>query len=187
MVSLASLWLPILVSAVAVFIASSVIHMVLTYHNSDVRRVPDEDGVRAALRPFAIPPGDYVMPRAQSSAEMRSAEYLEKLNQGPVIQMTVMPNGMFNIGKQLGQWFIFCIVVGIFAAYVAGHVLPPGEAYLRVFRITGAVAFAGYGLAQIQQSIWFNRSWTTTLKSLFDALIFAALTGGVFGWRWPAA
>lgn len=187
MVSMASLWLPILVSAVVVFVASSIIHMVLGYHKSDLQRVPDEDGVRAALRPFAIPPGDYVMPRAQTSAEMRSAEYLEKLNQGPNVLMTVMPNGVFNIGKQLGQWFIFCIVVGIFAAYVAGHVLPPGESYLRVFRVTGTVAFAGYGLGQIQQSIWFCRSWNTTVKSLFDALIFAALTGGVFGWRWPAA
>ncbi len=187
MVSMASLWLPILISAVVVFAASSIIHMVLGYHKSDLGRVPDEDGVRAALRPFAIPPGDYVMPRAQTSAEMRSAEYLEKLNQGPNVLMIVMPNGVFNIGKQLGQWFVFCIVVGIFAAYVAGHVLPPGESYLRVFRVTGTVAFAGYGLAQIQQSIWFARSWNTTIKSLFDALIFAALTGGVFGWRWPAA
>lgn len=187
MVSMASLWLPILISAVVVFVASSIIHMVLGYHRSDLRRVPDEDGVRAALRPFAIPPGDYVMPRPQSSAEMRSAEYSEKLNQGPNLLMTVMPNGPFNIGKQLGQWFIFCIVVGTFAAYVAGHVLPPGESYLRVFRVTGTVAFAGYGLAQIQQSIWSARSWNTTIKSLFDALIFAALTGGVFGWRWPGA
>ena len=50
MVSLANLWLPVLLSAVIVFFASSIIHMVLPYHRSDYKKLPDEDNVRAALR-----------------------------------------------------------------------------------------------------------------------------------------
>ncbi len=37
MVSIVSLWLPILLSAIVVFILSSVLHMVFTYHNSDFK------------------------------------------------------------------------------------------------------------------------------------------------------
>ena len=57
--------------------------------------------------------------------------------------------------------------------------------YLTVFRIVGTVTFAGYALALAQYSIWYGRAWSITLKSMFDGLIYALLTGGVFGWLWP--
>ncbi|HET7109995.1 MAG TPA: hypothetical protein VFI41_03915, partial [Gemmatimonadales bacterium] len=64
MTPLGSLWLPILLSAVAVFIVSAVIHMALQFwHRNDFRTVPNEDAVMAALRPFDIPPGDYIVPQ----------------------------------------------------------------------------------------------------------------------------
>ena len=50
MVPLTSLWLPILLSAVVVFAASSIIHMVLPYHRNDFKKLPDEEGFLAALR-----------------------------------------------------------------------------------------------------------------------------------------
>ena len=40
MVPLTDLWLPILLSAILVFVASSVMHMLLTYHRSDYRQTP---------------------------------------------------------------------------------------------------------------------------------------------------
>lgn len=186
MVSLLSLWLPILLAAVLVFVVSSVIHMVLKYHQNDYAKVPNEDQVAAALRPFSIPPGDYVMPKPASEKEMKTPEYQEKLNRGPVVMMTVFPNEPFAMGPRLAQWFVYCVVIGIFAGYVAGRTLPPGTEYLSVFRITGTVAFTGYGLALLQESIWFGRNWATTLKSVFDALIYGLLTAVVFGWLWPS-
>jgi len=59
MVPAISLWLPILLSAVTVFLASSVIHMVLTYHRSDFKGLPSKDQVMDALRAFNIPPGEF--------------------------------------------------------------------------------------------------------------------------------
>jgi hypothetical protein len=50
LVSLAALWLPILLSAVIVFIASSIMHTVLPYHRGDYRGLPDEDNLLASLR-----------------------------------------------------------------------------------------------------------------------------------------
>jgi len=186
MTEIFSLWLPILLSAVAVFIASSVIHMALSFwHQDDYRKAPDEDAVMNALRPLAIPPGDYMIPRCSSMEEMRSPEFSEKMKQGPVMIVTVMPNGQASMAQSLSLWFVYSVVVSLFAAYVAGRALPADAPYLSVFRMTGVSAFLGYSLALWQMSIWYRRSWTTTIKSTIDGLIYALLTAGVFGWLWP--
>lgn len=185
MVSIMSLWVPIVGSAVLVFVVSSIIHMMLTYHKDDLRKLPNEDAVRAAMRPLAIPPGDYAMPYAGSSAAMKDPGYNAKLAEGPVAVMTVFPNGPFMMGKSLMLWFGYSLVISLFAAYLASRTLDAGESYLMVFRVTGTVAFAGYALGLAQQSIWYRKNWGATLRSMFDGLIYATVTAGVFGWRWP--
>jgi hypothetical protein len=185
MVSILSLAVPILVSAVLVFVASSIIHMVLPYHRSDFRKLAKEDEVLAALRRLTIPPGDYAAPHAASPAAMKDPTFVEKVNAGPVVLMTISPGGPPSMGRSLALWFLYSIVVGVFAAYVAGRALGPGAHYLAVFRFVGASAFMGYSLALLQNSIWFNRNWGTTLKSVLDGLIYASLTAGTFGWLWP--
>lgn len=186
MVPVLSLWLPILLSAAIVFVASSILHMVFTYHRSDYRKVPAEDEVMEALRRFDIPPGDYVIPCPGSYKEMGTPEFVEKQTKGPVAFMTVLPEGRPSMAKDLVQWFVYCIVVGIFAAYVAGRALEPGAHYLAVFRFAGSTAFVGYTLALWQYSIWYKRAWSTTLKSTLDGLLYALLTAGTFGWLWPS-
>lgn len=185
MVAISTLWLPILLSAVLVFVASSVIHMMLGYHKNDYRPVPAQDDVQEALRRFAIPPGDYMLPRAADTKEMSSPGFVEKLEKGPVIVMTVMPNGPWNMGASLALWFVYSLVVSVFAAYVAGRALGPADHYLAVFRFAGVTALLGYSLALLQASIWYRRSWRTTLVSMFDGLVYALLTAGTFGWLWP--
>ncbi len=138
-----------------------------------------------ALRPFDIPPGDYVLPCAGSLEGMKSPDYIAKAEKGPVAFVTVMPNGIPGMGQSLLLWFLYCALVGVFAAYIAGRALEPGAPYLTVFRFAGTTAFAGYGLALLQNSIWYKRAWSSTLKSVFDALIYALLTAGTFGWLWP--
>lgn len=106
MISIISLWLPILLSAVFVFILSSIIHMVFTYHRNDFGKVPKEDEVMDALRPFDIKPGEYVIPCAESAQDMKSEAYLEKTKKGPVAFMTILETGPPAMGKQLILWFI---------------------------------------------------------------------------------
>ena len=185
MTGLHALWLPILLSAVFVFLASSVIHMASPWHKGDYPKIPNEDKVLDALRPLAIPPGDYMVTRPSSREEVRSPEFAAKLRQGPVMMLTVLPNGPFSMGRNLGLWFAYCVVVEIFAAYIAGRALSTGAPYLHAFRFAGATAFVGYSLALWQMSIWYRRAWTTTIKATVDGLIYALLTGGVFGWLWP--
>ena len=185
MVGIIELWLPILLSAVIVFVVSSIIHTVTPWHKSDYPRLPDEDKVMDALRPFAIPPGDYMMPRPSSSKDMRSPEFTEKMKKGPVAIMTVLPSGPPRMAKNLVQWFLYAVVVGIFVAYVTGRASIPGAEYLHVFRFAGTTAFVGYSLALWQYSIWYHRSWSTTVKATIDGLIYGLLTAGTFGWLWP--
>jgi hypothetical protein len=185
MTGLSALWLPILLSAVIVFVASSVIHMASPWHKSDYPKMPNEDRVMDALRPLAIPPGDYFFPRPSSRDEMRSPAFAEKMKRGPVVLLTVMPNGLMSMGRNLALWFLYAVVVNVFAGYIAGRALPPGTAYPHVFRFVGATAFIGYALALWQMSIWYRRAWTTTIKGTVDGLIYALLTAGTFGWLWP--
>lgn len=185
MVTLMQLWLPILVSAVFVFIASSVIHMALTYHKNDYRKLPDEDGVMDALRKSGASPGDYLFPRCDTMAQMKEPAFQERWKKGPVGFLTVIGSGQQSMAGNLIQWFIYCVVVGVFAGYVAGRALPAGSHYLKVFRFAGVTAFSGYCLALWQNTIWYKRAWTTTFKSTVDGLIYAGLTAGTFGWLWP--
>lgn len=187
MVSVISLWLPIILSAVTVFIVSSIIHMFLKYHNSDYKKISDEDKIMDDLRKANIPAGDYMFPYCADDKERNSPEFKDKMAKGPSGVMTLFPSGQMNMGSLLGQWFVYCLIVSVFAAYIAGRALEPGAHYLSVFRFAGATAFVGYSLALLQNSIWYKKSWGTTLKTMFDGLIYALFTAGVFGWLWPGA
>lgn len=181
-----ALWLPILVSAVFVFIVSSIIHMVLKYHRNDYKKLPDEDKVLDALRPFNIPPGEYYVPFSNDQKDMSTPEYQEKVKKGPVGKMTVLKNEPPAMGRQLTLWFLYGVVVSLLAGYIAMAALGAGADYMQVFRLVSITAFMAYGLGQVQNSIWYGHSWITTFKNLFDALVFALVTAGTFGWLWPS-
>jgi hypothetical protein len=184
MVSLAALWMPIVVSAVIVFVASSLMHMVLKYHQSDYKRMSDEASVTTALRGANLQPGMYMFPHCEHK-EMNSPEAQAKFKQGPVGILTVMPSGVPAMPKFLGQWFGYCLLIGFFTAYVAAHTLPVGVHYLAVFRVVGTVAFMSYGLAYISGGIWKGQPWGNVIKDMVDGLVYALLTAGTFGWLWP--
>src|ERR1041385_4332998 len=177
MVTLAALWLPILLSAVIVFIASSILHMVLPYHQSDYRKLPDEEKVVAVLRGAGLTRGLYHFPYT-THKEMKAPEVQEKFKQGPVGFVTVMPSGPVNMGKFLGLWFVFCLIVGFFVAYLAAHTGTPGAPYRHVFRVVGTAAFLGYGVATLSNGIWKGIPWSMVIKEVIDGLVYALLTAG---------
>ena len=184
MVPLASLWAPILLSALFVFVASSLMHMLLKYHQSDYRQLPDEDQLRASLRAAKLTPGLYVFPYC-SHKDMKSPAAIEKYKEGPVGFMTVVPSGPPSMPKYLVQWFLFCVLVGFFVAYLASHVLLAGTHYLTVFRVVGTAAFLSYGLGNLSNGIWKGQQWSATIKEVIDGLVYGLLTAGTFGWLWP--
>jgi hypothetical protein len=182
-----SLWLPVLVAAVVVFVASSILHMVVRHHRADYSRLTDEDGIGAVLRKERLSPGLYVIPYCSDMKQMKDPAFMKKYEEGPVALISVLKNQAPPMGKLLGLWFVFCALVSFFTAYVARNTLDFATDGMLVLRITTAVAFAGYGLGAIQDSIWKAVPWSNTLRFVADALIYASLTGLVFMWLWPGA
>src|SRR6266852_1191840 len=184
MVHLTALMLPILLSAVVVFVASSIIHMVLKYHQSDYQPLPDEDKLLAALRASGLKRGLYFFPFC-THKDMKSPAVQEKYKQGPVGLLIVFPSGPPVMPKFLGMWFAYCLIIGVFVAYLTGHTVAPGASYLAVFRVAGTAAFLVYGLGQPSNGIWKAQPWGMTIKEVIDGLVYGLLTAGTFGWLWP--
>ncbi len=184
MVPLTALWLPILLAAVIVFVASSLIHMVLKYHQSDYRQLPEEDKLLSALRPAGLTPGLYHFPFC-THKDMNTPAMQEKFKQGPVGMLTVFPNGPIAMPKFLGMWFAYCLLIGLFVAYLGVHTVAFGARHWTVFGVTGIAAFLAYSLGPLVNGIWKGQPWSMVLKESFDGLIYSALTAGTFSWLWP--
>ncbi|MDX1406283.1 MAG: hypothetical protein R3192_17220 [Woeseiaceae bacterium] len=178
--SIADLWLPILVSAVLAWIASALIWTVLPWHKKDYAKTSDEEGARAALQGLA--PGLYNVPHVTDMKEMQSEAMQQKFNDGPVAFITVLPNGIPNMGRNMGLSFVYNLVVGVLVAYIVSRTTAADASYLETFRVAGTTAWIAYGVGVIPDSIWFGRPWSSSGKHLFDALIYGLLTGGAFGW-----
>lgn len=187
MAGLTPLWLPIVLSAVFVFVLSSIIHMVLRYHRSDYGAIPGEAKALEVLRAEGITPGSYMFPYCADPSEMSKPEVKARYEAGPVGILHVLPGGTPAMGKYLALWFVYLLLVSFFTAYVAGHSLPRGAHYLGVFRIVGATAFIAYGIAEFSNSVWRGQTWSVTIKNMIDGLLFSLVTAGVFGWLWPSA
>ncbi len=185
MVTLGSLWLAIVLATVLVWVAAALIWMVLPHHRTDYRGLPDEEAARSLLGAQKLDPGEYDLPHCTSSKEMKAPEFIRKFEQGPVAFITILPNRPPPMGRNMALTVAFYLVVSILVAYVASRTLDPGADYLSVFRLTGTVAWLAYGFAIIPDAIWFGRPWPSVAKVLADALVYALLTAGVFGWLWP--
>jgi len=185
MVAWSALFLPILISAVLVFVASSLIHMVVKWHQSEYKTLPNEDEVRAVLGKSRPVPGKYVMPFCKDGKDMATPEMQKKLADGPNLVMFVRENGAVKLGPFLGKWFAYSVVVSLLAGYLARATVAPGAEYLQVFQVVGASAWLAYAWAIPSDSIWMGKPWSSTVVYMIDGLIYAALTAGAFAWLWP--
>ena len=184
MVPLTALWLPILLSAVFVFFASFIMHMVLPYHRSDYGQLPDEDKILAVLRAAAVKRGLYVFPYC-THKDMKSPALIEKQKLGPVGFMTIALSGPPAMPKFLIQWFLFCLLIGFFVALLMSITVAPGENHHVVFHVALIAAFLAYGLGNLSNGIWKLQTWSATIKEVIDGLVYGLLTAGAFGWLWP--
>ncbi len=178
--SVLSLWAPVLVSAVLVWLAGAVIWMLMPWHKRDYAETPHEESVRGALK--GAPPGAYMIPFVLDPSTLEEPDVRQKYVDGPRAFITVLPNGVPVMGSKLIQIFIFDLVVAAFAAFFVAGVLTGEATYFDVFIPAAVAAFGAHGLAVVQESVWFGRPWVLTVKSLLDAAIYGLLTGGAFGW-----
>ncbi len=185
MVSLSALWLPILVSAVAVFIVGFVLNMLMPHHRSDFSKVENEDGLQDAIRNHGMTKGQYYIPYANTAQMMKDPDFVKRAERGPVAFIHVVDNGVGPKPQQLGIYFLHLLVVGFFVAYVSGLAMGEGTSYLKVFQIAGTTAILAHCGALIGNSIWWGFTWSSTFKHVFDGVLYGLVTAGVFGWLWP--
>lgn len=170
--------LPIILSAVALFLASFSIRMGTPLHDGDYAKLPNEQEVMQAAE--QIPGGRYVFPWA-SRAEYGSEEFLQRYVEGPRGMMVVYDEPM-NFPATLGLTFVFYLVAGMFVAYLAYKAIPVGAAFAEVFKFTAIAAIAIHGLGWLPQLIWYGD--IALVPTMIDCVVFALLTGVVFGLLW---
>jgi hypothetical protein len=183
MVPLTELWLPVVLSAVAVFILSSFVWMVFPWHRKDFQALPDEGAARSALR--GARPGLYTVPNAADRAEAQSADHKKKMEEGPVAFVVMLPNGDPSMSRSLVQWFVWSLVVSFTVAYVLSNSVPASYGFIRPFQVGGTIAWLAYSWAYAQEGIWFGRPWSYVAKQFLDGLLYALATGAIFGLLWP--
>jgi hypothetical protein len=185
MVPLSHLWLPIIASAVAVFVVSALLHMLFTYHNSDYRKVPNEDEVRAAINKGGLTAGQYILPYAVAMGA-KDPVVQQKMKEGPTGFLLLRKPSGPEMGPFLGQWFVLTLVIASLVAYVAALTIAPGADHMAVFRVVSTIAFLAYAGSVSQEAIWRAVPWSAAIKTILDGLVFALVTGGLFAVMWPA-
>lgn len=183
---LMQLWLPILASAIGVFVASSLIHMVFKWHNSDYRKLSNEDEVRAAIRAGAPAPGLYTLPNCTDMSEMQSEAMMVKFHEGPIAFLTVKQNGPPSMGGALLGWFLLNLAIAAITAAIISHVYGMQVDAARAACLAGIIAFLSYGVGSISNGIWMAKPWATVAKDLLDAAIYGGVSAAAFGLLWPS-
>jgi hypothetical protein len=179
------LWLPLLVAAVGVFVASSLIHMVFKWHNSEYLHLDNEDEIRTAIRQHAPGPGQYVIPHCADMKDLQAPEMQKKFTDGPVGFLILRPTGLPRIGTNLGQWFALNLLVAIITAHLADQALPRGADPHHIFHFTALITFIAYAAGALSDGIWKGQPWRGVAKDVLDALIFGIVSGFAFAWLWP--
>jgi hypothetical protein len=185
MVPLAQLWLPILLSTVFVFFASALFNMVLKFwHRPDYGRLSNEDDVRAAIRASGAAPGMYPIPFCVPD-DMKNPAVQQKFVEGPVAFIMLRPSGKMSMGGSLGTWFVFCLLVSVFAGYLGGITLAPGTDHAAVFRVVAVAALMGHAFGPVPNGIWWGHPWKSVVKYVIDGIVYALIVAAVFAWCWP--
>src|SRR5437867_3419973 len=182
MTPLTTLWLPIVVSTVIVFVASNILWMALPFwHRRDYGKLAEEGRVLDALS--AAKSGQYILPFV-NWGKLPPAER-EEMAKRPMALLLVRNPAKFSFPAALVAWIVDLLVINILIAYIPAVTLRPGTPYLEVFRIVGTAGILAYSFNSVSDSIWYGKPWPVTAKVFVDGITYGLLTAGTFGWLWP--
>jgi len=179
---LLNLWLPVLLSGVAIFFASFLSWMVLQLHRKDWLKLEKEDEFLKAATELNISSGSYMFPGCNSPAEMKTDEYKKKWEAGPCGIITVFSK--VNMGRNLALTFLYFLVVNFCLAYLTILAVDPGAEFMTVFSYVVSAGFMTYFAAIVQHAIWFHNR---IVGHVVEAFAYAVITGAIFAAMWPAA
>ncbi len=177
------LWLPVVVSAVVVFVLSAASHMVLPWRRNEWGRITEFGPVQAALRGLA--PGLYAFPAAADPKEQMSKEWMDRWAEGPSGWLTLAPPRRISMGRNMALSFLVFLAVALLCAYMAWHALGPAAHARAVFRLVGTIGFMSFGVGSAFNSIWYHRPWRAYASDVVDALLFGLAMAAAFAVLWP--
>lgn len=188
---LTSLWLPILLSTAAVWLASMILGMALPHHKQDFIAIPEaqggEDGFMDDLCKRGIKPGNYLFPDFRSREAMNSPKVQKALNEGPSGHLIIWKAPLTMADKMVGTFIVYLVATTLIA-YLATVALPPvlgPTPSAKVFQIVTTAGVLTYCFSFIPSAIWWGSYKRTIVANIIDGLIYAAITGAIFAWRWP--
>lgn len=182
---LVQLWLPILISGVAVFVLSAVGWMAVNHHAKDQRSLPDAKPLLDALEAMKVQPGVYMFPGAfgHSGEEQKAAAQAEMFNKPTgIIRIWSMPNMGANMLSSLAVY----LVISVFIAYLGWSAFgATGKSFAELFKVLGTAGVLAYSFAFIPNDIWFQNSRRATALCVIDGVIYGLTTGAIFAAMWP--
>ena len=184
MALLIPLWLPILLSAVAIWFISAIVWMALPHHKQDFVGLADEDGFMDYIRRSGIKPGNYVFPDFRGREAMKSEKMQKALSEGPVGHLSVWQMPVTMGGKMVATFIVY-LAVSTLIAYLTRVALPGPAEFAKVFQIAGTAGILAYSFSFIPNALWFGAYKRTIIASFIDGIVFGLITGAIFAWRGP--
>lgn len=185
MAFLTDLWLPILLSGVALFICSFLAWAILPHHKDDYSSPPNEEAMRTAVRSLGLAPGRYMFPNCKDHKGMNDPELARKMAEGPMGMLNIWP--VPSMGKNMALTFLTFLIASAFVGYLARETLPNGAAFAKVFQIVGTAGILTWCFSFIPNMIWFNGGIRATVMCIIDGVVYGLVMGAVFAFLWPAA
>ena len=181
---LLALWLPILLSAGAVWILSNLAWIALPHHRNDFVRLPDEDAFAEFVRRSHIPPGNYLFPDFRGREAMQSEKVAQAIEHGPVGHLSVWRTPL-TMGSRLVGTLVVHLVVSTLIAYLTRVALPGAEPFARVFQIAATAGVLAYCFSSIPNALWFGAYPRAIVAAFVDGIVYGLITGVLFAWNWP--
>lgn len=187
MVTLLDLWLPILLSAAAVWFCAFLSWAILPIHRRDFGPLPDEDAFLRAVRDLNLPPGAYGFPHATDSARQKDPAFVEKWKAGPTGMLNLL-NPKASMGMSMLLSFVVYLVVSILIGYIGWAAgLPRGAGFWSIFRVLGTAGLLAYTFSFLPHMIWFQATTSAKLAGILDGIVSGVVTGLIFAVLWPGA
>ena len=183
--SISQLWMPVLATAVFIFIASSLIHMVFKWHNADYKKLANEDDVRAAIRVGSPAPGQYILPYCADMKDMQAEAMQKKYVEGPIGIITLRKACPPSMAMPLSLWFLYTIAIAAFAGCLAMQAFAGKANSPAAGHLVGVVSFLAFTGGSVQMGIWMGKPWGSVAKDVLDGLIYATIAALTFMWLWP--
>jgi hypothetical protein len=185
MLTLLDLWLPILLSAAAVWFWAFLSWAILPIHRRDHGPLPDEEALLRYLRELNLPPGAYGFPHAKDSAQHKDPAFVEKWKAGPTGMLNVL-DPKAGMGMNMLLTFIVYLIVSLLIGYIGWAAgLPRGADFWSIFRVLGTAGILAYTFAFLPSMIWFQATPNAKLAGIMDGLISGVVTGLIFAALWP--